>query len=715
MNIRTKALIGASQAALLMLPAVALAQTGTGEGATGLGEIVVTAQRREERLQNVPISVTALNAAQLSQSGVSTTQDLVTVTPTLTMGQNAGTFLPRLRGVGTLFGAPGVENSVATYIDGVYIAAAPNSMFSLAGIERIEVLKGPQGTLFGRNATGGLIQVITKKPSETFGGTMSASYGNYKTASADVYLTGGLFPGVAMDFAAHVAAQGEGYGRNRFLNIDANRKDRDRAFRSQIMYTGEHTSARLSVDYSETAGSPAEYRRSPFDVSTLGPILQDQDPWDTNASYGVHLTIEHELPFADLVSITAWRGGSLYNRSDADTTPTDGLDVEFQEKDRQFSQEVQLVSKPESRISWLVGAYFFDSNAKYDPVDINFGPILQNPAFPLSRLRTNTSTDTRAYAVFGQVTIPLGEATRLTGGLRYTDEKKTFSAEQFGTLGGVLTIPLGTRPADSVKYNKLTWRASLDHRLSEDVMVYASVNRGFKSGGFNSAGGIADPPFDPETLDAYEVGLKGDFFGGTVRLNPAIFYYDYKNVQVTAFTPQGIPLFRNGPSAEISGLDLDFVWQPFSQLTLRGGLTIIRDRFGDFPGAAFVFSNFPLPGGVEVNAKGNRLPFTPDWASTVAADYVIPVSFGELTASVTYNHSDGYFTEVDNLRGQKAYDLVNASLTVENQGGDLFATLWGRNLLEEEILEQAVGSASLGGIAQYGPPRTFGVTVGAKF
>lgn len=729
-KIRTNLLVGLASVALF--PGAVLAQQTASEVAeapttSGIADIVVTAQRREERLQNVPISVTALNASQLSNSGITSTLDLTTVTPTLTISQTAGRPQPRLRGVGTSFGAAGLENSVATYVDGVYLAAAPGSVFSLAGIERIEVLKGPQGTLFGRNATGGLIQIVTKKPSEQFGGTLSGSYDNYDTITGDGYITSGLAPGLAVDFAAHASFQGDGYGRNRFLNIDSNRTDEDIAFRSQLLYSGDTTNFRLAVDYSKLEGSPYESVRTTYDIPVFGPSLPDASPWDSNGNvawnmlnknYGFSLAVNQELSFADLVSITALRRGRFSISVEGDNTPTDAFSVDFVEKDKQFSQELQLLSKPESPVSWLVGAYYFRASSRYSPVDINFGPPLQDPAFPIAVLRTFNRQATRSYAGFAQSTVPIGEATRLTGGLRYTIERKEFDAVQSGILASGVEAPLGVRLPDHKNFRKLTWRLSLDHRFSPAVMVYASYNRGFKSGGYNTNADINNVPFNPEQLDAYEIGIKADIFDRRVRLNPSFFYYDYKDVQVTTFTAQSLPVFVNGPSAKLYGLDVDLVVQPVERLTFRGALVIMHHRFGDFPGAPFVIPNpAPTPGSVQVigNAKGNRLPYTADWSGTIAADYVVPTSFGKATLSATYNHSDGFFTEVDNIRRQKPYDLVNASLRVENDTGSIFASLWAQNLFSEVVAVQIIGGVATGGAAAYQPPRTYGLTVGTKF
>lgn len=511
----SKNLLYAAELVILSSPATALAQhvqmdKASGVNGDGIQDIVVTAQRREERLQDVPISVTALTAAQLGNARITSTNDLATVTPTLTISQNVGAFLPRLRGVGGSFTGAGIENSVATYVDGVYIAAAPASIFSLAGIERIEILKGPQGTLFGRNATGGLIQIVTKKPSEQLAGSLSATYGNYETFGADGYVTGGLASGLAADLAVHASFQGEGYGKNRFLNIDANRTVRDLAFRSQLMYAGASTTVRLAADYSELVGSPSEVRTSPFDIPLLGPANPNPSPWDSNAnlpynidstSYGLSLTVNQELSFADLVSITAGRNGKLFSQQDSDTTPNDALSVVFIQKDKQFSQELQLISKAGAPVSWVIGGFYFDAKSKYDPVDIGLGPIIQNPTFPIATLRYRTHQDTRSYSTFGQATIALADATRLTGGLRFTAERKYFTGTLTGILASGGALGLADQLRTRVKNDKLTWRLSIDHHFTPDLMIYASYNRGFKSGGFNSTA-VNDPPFDPEQLDA---------------------------------------------------------------------------------------------------------------------------------------------------------------------------------------------------------------------
>lgn len=693
-----------------------------------LQDIVVTAQRREEKIQNVPIAITAISASQLSAAGIASVQDLAVLTPSLESSNQLGNFQPRIRGIGSALFGPGIESSIATYVDGVYIAALPASLFSFAGVDRVEVLKGPQGTLFGRNATGGLIQVVTRQPSFTSSGSLALSRGNYQTFAGDIYLTGPVVSDkLAADVAVHGLTQGKGYGRNEFTGDATNRTDYDIALRSQLYFDSTSgTTGRFAVDYSTVAGSAPAFRPYPTKYGTelFGPNPRSNRPWDNDTnvpfqseteSYGVSGRITQELPFANLVSITAYRRSNQFISFDLDQTRNDALAVEFTERDRQFSQELQLTSAAGSRISWLLGGYYFSSRGRLDPEFIRFGPILVNPAFPLNTIRQTAVQTAKSYAAFGQATVPFGKVVNLTAGLRYTSERRGFSGDQVGFLtDGTSVGTLGSQALTKVTFDKLTWRLAADHRFSPGVMAYASYNRGFKSGGFNALGNFGDPPYRPETLDAYEVGVKADLFSRRLRINPAFFYYDYKQIQVPIYS-SGLIQVVNGPTARIYGLDLDFIALVTRALTLRGGLSVIHDRYGDFPGAV---RSTPLPGGGNLltafNAKGYRIPFTADWSGTIAADYKVPTSFGQVLFTVTYNHSDGYFTETDNIRRQTPYNLVSGSIQLSSAKDRYYLTLWAKNLTNEAVA-LVMNSSQNGGGAEYQPPRTFGGTIGLRY
>lgn len=245
-------------------------------------------------------------------------------------------------------------------------------------------------------------------------------------------------------------------------------------------------------------------------------------------------------------------------------------------------------------------------------------------------------------------------------------------------------------------------------------MLYASYNRGFKSGGFNPQI-LGAPGYKPEVIDAYETGLKATLLDGRLRFNPSIFYYDYKNLQVPFFTGTGQLGIVNGPSAKVYGLDLDFEFAATRQLRLYGGVTMMHDRFGSYPDAVF---NMRQPVGnlqITGDATHNRLPFTSDWSASIAADYTIELtSLGDLGLNVSYNHNDGFFAEADNLRRQKAFDLVNASVSLTPAGTALTARLWIKNILNEDVILQLAAAPQVTA-ASYQPPRTYGVSLGLKF
>ncbi|WP_165191623.1 TonB-dependent receptor [Caulobacter soli] len=691
---------------------------------TSIEEIIVTAQRREERLQDVPIAVAAVTGQQLEKQGILTTNDLGRAVPSATITNFSGYVVPRIRGVGNSVIGPGYEGGVATYIDGVYIASAPASLLALHNIERIEVLKGPQGTLFGRNATGGLIQVVTHTPSADPSGTIEIGAGNYQTATADVYVTGGLGGSVAADFAGHVGGQGKGYGVNRFNGKDVYKANDDIAVRTSLLYTpGDNTAIRLSADYQKNNGSL--YTSSQLAPGTGSPLPQgyinsawdinaDLDPYSTYEGGGVSVRIDQTLGFGHLSSITAYRKSDNAVFSDIDSTPTPAVGISTHQYDHQFSQELQLSSGATSPIQWVTGLYYFQSAGRFDPVKaMLFGPF-QQPS-PLGTIGTSYTYGNQrvdALAGYAQATAAIADQTNLTVGLRYSTERHRLDASQsFDVVGGPSNVPLPAIPNQSKRYSDPTWRISLDHRFSPEAMVYASYNRGFKSGGYNVPSPAA-PAFAPETLDAYEVGLKSDLFNRRFRLNAAAFYYDYKNLQVLK-ADGVVTTVYNGAASTVYGLDLDFEARLSSNFTLSGGATLLHDRFTDFPAA--IIAN-QVPGGVVTtigSAKGNRLPQTPDFAATVTADYHVPTSFGAVGANVSYSYNDGYYSQPDNILRQPSYNTVAATLRMELPHG-IGLRLWGRNLTNAKIT-QNLSAGTLNSVVTYAAPRTFGLTVSADF
>ena len=703
-------------------PPASDSQASGPNGSSGIADIVVTAQRRSESLQNVPIAVTAVTSAMLQVHGVQSTEDLAAAIPSLTVQSTAGYLQPRIRGIGNnVFGA-GYESGVATYIDGVYIAAAPSTLLSLNNVERVEVLKGPQGTLFGRNATGGLIQIITKEPSETSGGTIAFTGANYGTYTTDAYVTGGLADGVAADFSGHVSTQRKGYGTNLANGEDVNKTDEDINLRSSLLFhPTDGTKIRISGDYEKNKGSVygavqiAPGTGAPFPhvpVSTWD-VDTDVQPYNRLEAGGISAKVDQDVGFANLTSITAYRKSHYQIIFDGDLTPTPAVEINNTEKDKQFSQELQLTSKPSSPIKWVTGLYYFHGASQWAPSEVDlFGPLRKaTPIGTVAGTQTFSRLKTDAIAGYAQATVPIVTDTNLTLGARYTTEKRSISADQFTLLATGAVVPGAPVEPQSKRFSKPTWRASLDHRFSPDLMAYASYNRGFKSGGFNGQFPSA-PAFKPEKLDAFEVGLKSDLLDRHVRIDGAAFYYDYTNIQVSRFIGSQISYY-NGASAHVYGIDADAEWKVNQRLNFTGGFTLLHDRFTSFPNAVI---STQIPTGIIVttgSATGNRLPQTPDFTATISADYHVPVSFGEIGIDASYSYNDGFFTQPDNILRQPAYSFVTAGARVTLKDG-LSLRLWGRNLTNAKI-ETTLAAGTLDSNISYQAPRTYGATLSAKF
>ena len=678
---------------------------------TALAEVVVTAQRRSENLQRVPISVVALSNDQLKASGISTTADLPTLTPGLNNIQAAGYFMPHLRGVGTSADAASVENPVATYVDGVYWGHQAGSILSLSNIRQIEIDKGPQGTLFGRNATGGLIQITTRDPTQEAGGQLDFGYGNYDTTTTNAYVTGGLTDHVAGDLAVYFQSQGDGYGTNLFNGEPAN-KFQNLAMRSKwLIAASDDTRLTFIFDFEKEQGYPT-LAPVPGTLSVGGNVpTKGQDVFVASSFYdrskqgGASFKLEHNFGIGEFSSITAYRRGD-YVVAFPNTSP-DPASITIpllNDKFWQASQEFQFASPDTSHIKWVSGAFFYTANAGWKPLQI-YGPALG----PLA-ISINDEQKTYSGAIYGQATIPILTATNLTLGARYTVDRRNWQATESFTG---IPIPSISDSAHGI-YKKATWRVGLDHSFNDTVMIYASANRGFKSGGFNDSV-LSAAAYQPEVLDAFETGAKTAFLDRRLTFNTSAFYYRYTNMQVTRFFGGNENVY-NGGAAHIYGLDVDLNARVSERLQVRSGLEWLHGEFTSFPQADYTV---PAPGGGSIfstrDARGNQLPYAPNWTGHVAGDYTIASqAIGELRLNLTYYYNSGWYPNPDNRLHQAAYDLLNASLTWLSRDDKYHVSLWGKNLgnTRYAVLESEQGN---GDFLAYAPPLTFGITVGMNF
>jgi iron complex outermembrane receptor protein len=710
----------------------AAAQPGAGDQ---LEEVVVTAQRRKENLQDVPVSVEAFSAGQLKDAVIQSDTDLGAITPGLVTAAQFGYFQPHLRGIGVVATSSSVEGQVAVYVDGVYYGAQAGAIFELAGIDHIEVDKGPQGTLFGRNATGGLIQIVTKDPEQDFKGEASITVGNYSTAGTSIYLTGGITDNLAANLSIYFNNQADGFGKDQATGQDIN-YTQDLAIRHKLKFTPtDDDSIVLAADYEQNHSAPVLIPAP--GTTPLGGPPYTGSPWGANGYYqprniekqgGISLTIQHDFGWARLESISAFLQSSLFTQFDGDLVPTFdfALNLEGTDLHNQFTQEFDLRSEPGDAITWTAGLYYYNADARYDPFSL-YGGLLA----PLTNFTTYSNSHAQSIAPFAQATTEIFDATNLTLGVRYTVEQKRFFESQYGVYGPTAPILFASVSDAPLNTYKPSWKAAIDHKITQDIMVYASYSRGIKSGGFDDQqiqNGNA-VSYAPETLDDYEIGAKTSWFDHRLQLDIAGFYYNYSNIQTVSY-PAGNELVYNGASAELYGVDIDYRAIPFKNFTVSGGLEIMHDAFTKFPVAQL---STPIPGGgtflqcfpgafasgqvivPACNAAGHRLPIAPDWTFDISPLYVIPLdTMGDLSLAATVSYNDGFYFEPDNRLHQGPYTIANVTVTWTSPDEDYSVQGWVKNLSNVAYTEGQYSQGN-GDYAIYAPPRTYGVTFKRNF
>ena len=679
----------------------------------GLEDIVVTAQRRSERMQDVPISVTTLSTRELTSAGVAKTDALVQVTPGLVMNRQLSGAVPYLRGVGNPSVQPGVESPVPTYVDGVYYSEAVGNVFSFNNVKQVEILKGPQGTLFGRNATGGLINVITRDPSAKPSLEGSIGYGNFHTLQGNLYATGGSDT-LAADIALYGNDQMRGFGHNLITGADVNR-DREVAVRSKVLWTpSANDRITLSGDWSRdrtdlgtvlgvVAGGVgidrSVYANRPYDSRNNYPDTVKIDSWGLSGRY------ERNLGFGTLSSITAYRNVKYLLSLDQDGTPVPLVNVNVTEGTHTFQQEFLLVGHS-SRFDWTAGLFYFFASNGYMPL------MVRSPIVPPLNFDTRTLETTRSYAGYAQGTYRIGDLTRITLGARYTVDHRHVVGQQTSAAGKLLAS------ADaSARFPKLTYRLAIDHKVTPDVLIYASYDRGFKSGLF-ATGSVSSTPVQPETLDAYQAGLKSDLFDRTLRLNLSGFYYDYKNIQLNR-VENGAGILLNAAKGRSYGGEIEATFVPrvaAGNLQFNANMSLLDAKYTSFPNGP-IFTVNPLGGNVQSagDLSGKPMIRAPRWTLSLGVDYSVPVGSGALEMSANYYHSAQFNWEPDGNLRQPAYDVVNAQIGYAFGPERRYRIrLWGKNLTNRLYYVYAVESA-LGKLGDAAPPRTYGAAFDFKF
>ena len=720
---------------------VALAQSDSGDNrsrssdsAGQVAEIIVTANKREQNLQAVPVAVSAFTSDKLNSAGVTDTTTLQRLTPSLVFAKLNNQTAPSIRGVTTYTPTSGNENAVALYVDGVYISSSGSSAFSFNNIERIEVLKGPQGTLFGRNAAGGVIQVITRTPGSN--ATVDASFGleNYDTKEARFYGSTPLVDNgdmlVAVDTAIYWRDQSDGWGRNTFDGSKTFWRN-EFAARSKLLLESERTKLTISGDYYRVKRNGTGLK-TPAGLPEVTGAINDDALYDISVDYspkvgsaeqyGLSARFDHDLGWARLVNIAAWRRERGESTQDADKTILPIFHLRVVDETETITDEFQLLSPSSSAISWVAGLFYMNQVSGSVPFSYTGLSVA-----PLSEVALYSRQETNSYAVFGQATVPLGDdRTNLTGGIRYSYDKRDFSGYINGTAdtpGGPVIIPVVPVDTGTADAGKVTYKVAIDHKLSDDIMVYASVSTGFKSGLFNNSA-IGDPPVEPQTTTAYEIGFKSELFDRRLRLNASAFYYDMKNLQVNSIDSSGFVRTLNAASARSKGVELDFEASLGHGIRLSGGVAYLDAKYKSFENPPWVnldpttaFVDVARVGAGEA-ADGMRLPFAPKWTINVGPEYSFAVDDFDVTLAANYYYNSGYVgsnpVPVPGLT-VKSFSLTSANMKIGPASGAWFARAWVNNLFDKRYYDNISITGGLGSLSSPAAPRTYGVTFGVSF
>ena len=702
---------------------------------TDVGEVVVTARRREESLQDVPIAVSAFTEERLDQLGARDITALQQTTPNLTLqvarGSNS-TIISFIRGVGQQDPLWGFEPGVGLYIDDVYIARPQGAVLDIFDISRIEVLRGPQGTLYGRNTIGGAIKYVTDRISAEPEIRLRVNVGSYN--QADLIVSGERRLNDQWAISGALATfNRDGYGENRFTGAEHYNRETI-AGRATIEYAPtDQLFFRVSVDRIEDDSNPRHGHR---EVATATePVLDDV--YDTRAGAGdrnrvelggVSLLAQYELnDQITFKSITANRGGQTFGPIDFDNTPAPTLDIPAAYSDSQFSQEFQILYEGE-RVQGVAGYYFLDAYAAgaFDTV------------LGLAGLTTLTQgqTDTTSHAVFADVSFNVTDQLQFSIGGRFTRDERSvvqFRQNYLGIrsprFGNVRAPALGaprSNYTNSREFEEFTPRLGVRYEFNDDLTVYASYGRGFKSGGFDMRGDVVSFPgtvngYEPEFVDTYEIGVKGRLFDRRLSYAAAIFDSSYEGQQITSqflLPPTTIVSFvDNAGSSSIRGAELEGSFRWTDELISRFTLGYIDAQFEEF----ITFN--PATGRRENLAGVRGFQNTPDLNAFIDLTYTRDLGPGygsfSFTPSASYRGAYQLFEVANANLDQDAYWLYDATLIYTLPNDRYRFILSGRNLSDEEYViggynfPAAITGTSV--IGFYGPPRTFTLSFDARF
>ncbi|MEI9887571.1 MAG: TonB-dependent receptor [Rhizomicrobium sp.] len=737
--------------------------------------VVVTAEKRSEDIQKVAGTISAYSADQLQALQIHSTEDLALHEPGLDYYAVNGSSFVTLRGVGVPIDTGTADNNIAFNVDGVNIPRATEGGLSSYDLERVEVLRGPQGTLYGRNTTGGAINYISAAPTEQFQAEAGALGGNYATWGVHGYVSGAVADGVRLRLSVAHTERDEGYVRNVFTGGSFDKLDNSSVrLSASVDFTpelrGDFAVQYMYEDFQSYQQIIGAFPGNPYPFGVLGDLrylgtpvypgttalVAERDystrPWTIASDFNPD---SHRSTFLatsnlnwdlgndiSLRSTTGFIDHQFFNGLDGDSTsvPIDviessGPDARKQPS-RSFSQEFNLLGRLGQNGSWLLGAYYFSENDDFIiPVLVvsNISPVFN----PGTDLYSATRVGERSYALFADATVSLTDQLRVFGGVRISwDQVHTQFRDAITNPGGIFTpavVPpafnptevtcfatpyVGTLPAFKQSWNPASPRVGLQYDVADNVNVYVQYQRGFKDGG----GGLSNCGnlFDPENLDSYEAGVKSTLMDGHLTLNASGYFYRYKGMQIFKIIA-GSSSVENA-DVEIRGLDLDARLKPIDHLTLDAAATLLDTKFTKF------CSDDPLnpapslcpDGTAGYDLKGRPIPNAPSYSVNAAAQWDQPVDFGPFAALSL--RAEARFVGETHITPygppgpvQRPYTLVSAFGVLYAEGQDLQVRVYGRNLTNEAVIAHYVWGSEGAVNGTYLPPRTFGIEITKGF
>jgi iron complex outermembrane receptor protein len=706
-----------------------------------LEEVLVTATKRSESVQNVGIAITAFTGDQLQQLGFTNAQQVTSMAPGVQTLQPNGeaNYAVGIRGVVNSDFTTNVESPVALYVDEVYISQMSGAGFMLYDMERVEILRGPQGTLFGRNATGGLVHYLTKRPTKEFSGYVQGTYGDYDQYKVQGAVGGGNDK-VAVRFSGSYN-EADGYVTNRLdRGTDLNNAD-DQSYRAQLLYTPtddlevlfnvRHGEQDIDTGFFENVSSVIPQTLTP---NVFNPVLEyidndgdvyagdyDDPGYNDLETDGYTATLKWSFDNFTLTSITDYSTVKRKYIEDSDASPAPVFNFFLNTDSEQTSQELRLDGETDN-FKWLTGFYYM----KLDIDDSNGAitdPFVGPAPTPGAEAGLNNpyTSDLDSYSVFGQIEYPLTENLNLVVGARYIQDEKDFEyttsivefldpeQKNFDSSSNMVElVELASYKGDRDD-NEWSGRVQLDWTVNEDMMVYGSWNRGVRGGGYNAPIFPLSPPldyndatmsYDPENLDAFEVGFKSSFMDGTMRINGAAYYYDYKDYQ--AFFITGIDTITFNTDAESTGGELELQASPID------GLDILL-------GAAYNDIDVELPGGDVSSIK------SPEWNLNALVRYEWPMFGGDMSLQGDIVYIDDHIFALTGAEtvSEDGYAVSNIRLSYATGDGKWLASAFVDNVADKEYMVQTFDLSGLdvfGMTEQYfGRPRWWGVSLAYRW